>query len=114
MRRMKTIAAALVTVAAATMVTAATPASASTVSANGCQASSAAAVLHAESGTYYFTCSGAHYISDYAYSFDAGGWSGAVYTNNWGAWYFCDGDHLQLSVGIYEVYLNATKPARCP
>jgi hypothetical protein len=89
------------------------PASASTASARGCQGASAAAVLHADSGTYNYTCSGAHYISTYAYTFDAGGWSGAVYTNSWGPRYFCDGDRLTLSVLIYEVYLNATKPARC-
>ncbi|MEV4567947.1 hypothetical protein AB0K12_29615 [Nonomuraea sp. NPDC049419] len=103
------VAAALATVTASAV---ATPATASS-SVLGCQ--STRAVLHTYGGSLSFNCSGQHRIpSLISHSFSAGGWSGAVYSIEYGPRYFCDGDSFSLGDRkVYEVYLNATKPARC-
>jgi hypothetical protein len=99
----------LATVTAATM---ATPASAAPASALGCQ--STYATLYTYVGPVSWNCSGAHYYSAYATSFSAGGWSGAVYTDDQGTVFFCDGDSFSVNgAHVYEVYLNATRPNRC-
>ncbi|MGI5267939.1 hypothetical protein ACQEUU_02170 [Nonomuraea sp. CA-218870] len=108
--------AAFCTAAAATALVAGgtTAASADSLSALGCQTTSAR--LTSTSGnTYSWNCSGAHYISVSAQKFQAGGWSGAVYLADGRVIWFCDFDTKYLNgARTTEVYLNATKPARCP
>ncbi|AWS47213.1 hypothetical protein DKM19_43890 [Streptosporangium sp. 'caverna'] len=96
--------------ATATVGPVASPASAA--AAAGCQ--TRAATLWGYGGPLNFKCSGANKTSAIAYAFSAGPWSGAVYTIEDDPYFFCDGASFNIrDRTVYEVYLNATKPARC-
>ncbi|MGW4823224.1 hypothetical protein ACWEP4_30695 [Streptomyces sp. NPDC004227] len=100
----------LAVAAALTAVTATTPASAAAL---GCQ-STWAKLYTTQGGYWQARCSGGYNVSLYGSTFDAGGWSGAVYTESRGAIYFCDWDHLVLNgAHVYRIYLNETRPSRC-
>jgi hypothetical protein len=102
-----TVAAVLVTVAAGPV---ASPASAA--AAPNCQ--TRAATRWGYGGPLDFKCVGANKTSAIAYAFSAGPWSGAVYTIEDDPYFFCDGASFNIrDRTVYEVYLNATKPARC-
>ncbi|MET7807185.1 hypothetical protein [Micromonospora chersina] len=70
--------------------------------------------------TSTYSCSGTYYPSSpniYGRSFYAAGWSGELTVGDDGPYYvryFCDFNKLDLGgVRVWEVMLNATKPARC-
>ncbi|MEW9530502.1 hypothetical protein [Microbispora sp. NPDC049125] len=85
---------------------------ASAAAAANCQ--TRAATLWGYGGPLDFKCVGANKTSAIAYAFSAGPWSGAVYTIEDDPYFFCDGASFNIrDRTVYEVYLNATKPARC-
>ncbi|SEO98332.1 hypothetical protein [Actinacidiphila rubida] len=79
----------------------------------GCGAS-AAVVYNGTQIVASSSCSGAtNYSAAWSTKLVAQGWSGAVYDTNGTAHYFCDFQTITLNVYTRELYLNATKPARC-
>ena len=114
---LKRTASVIAVAAALTAVTATTPASAvgvKSVAPLMCQDSTWAKLYTTLGGYWQARCSGGYNLNLYGSTFDAGGWSGAVYTESRGAIYFCDWDHLNLNgAHVYRIYLNETRPSRC-